>query len=119
MGVSQRKSLSAKGCSLVTATTVTLDSLTSFRNDDTRFNLIIVPEGSGTGTLSLAWASGDFPNNFVPAYDDFGIAVTIDLSIATSVVQIRDVDLYKLRMTPSGIGGGLTGYGYSLVSIGT
>lgn len=118
MGVSQRKSLSAEGCSLVAATTVTLDSLTSFRNADTRFNLIIVPEGSGTGTLSLTWASGDFPTTFITARNDLGVALTVDLSVSVTVLEIRDIDLFKLRMTPSGTGGGLTGYKYSLVAVG-
>ena len=119
MGVLQRKSVSAEGCSTSVATTVTLDGLGSFNNKDTKFNLIIIPEGVGTGTLALAWAPGDFPATFITAYNDLGVAVTIDLSVASTVIEISGVDMYKLRMTPSGVGGGLTGYKYSLVTVDT
>lgn len=118
MGVLQRKSVSAEGCSTSVATEVTLDGLGAFNNKDVKFNLIIIPEGVGTGTLSLAWVSGDFPTTFITAYDDLGVAVTVDLSVASSVIEISGIDLYKLRMTPSGVGGGLTGYKYSLVAVG-
>lgn len=119
MGVLQRKSVSAEGCSTSVATTVTLDGLGAFNTKDTKFNLIIVPEGVGTGTLALAWAPGDFPATFITAYNDLGVAVTIDLSVASTVIEISGVDMYKLRMTPSGVGGGLTGYKYSLVAVDT
>lgn len=119
MGVLQRKSVFAEGCSTSVATTVTLDGLGAFNNKDTKFNLIIIPEGVGTGTLALAWSSGDFPSTFITAYNDLGVAVTVDLSVASSVIEISGIDLYKLRMTPSGVGGGLTGYKYSLVAVGT
>lgn len=119
MGVLRRKSVSAEGCSTSIATTVTLDGLGPFNNDDTKFNLIIIPEGVGTGTLTLDWACGDFPNTFTTTYNELGVAITVDLSVASTVIVIEDVDLYKLRMTPSGVGGGLTGYKYSLVAVGT
>jgi len=118
MGVLQRKSVSKEGCSTSVATEVTLDGLGAFNNKDVTFNLIIIPEGVGTGTLTLAWASGDFPTTFITACNDLDVAVTVDLSVASSVIEISGIDLYKLRMTPSGVGGGLTGYKYSLVAVG-
>lgn len=118
MGVPNRVTLSATGCSVSVPTTITLDETTGFDLKDCKFCLTIIPTGAGTGTLGLTWADSKFATTFRAAVDGAGRACTVDLSVAASTVLISDVDLYKLMLTPTAVVG-VTAYSYSLAPIGT
>lgn len=118
MPVSHRNTLSASGCSTTVAVTLTLSEANGFDAKDERFNLIIIPEGAGTGTVSLSWACGAFPTTFATASDANGLAMEASMADAVSTFEISGIDLYVLKLTPSAFVGA-TGYKYSLTPIGS
>jgi len=118
MPVANRTTLTASGCSTTVPVDITLNEAAGIDFKDTKFNLIIIPEGAGTGTVSLSWACGQFPTVFATARDANGVAITASMADAVTVIEISDIDLYVLRLTPSAFSG-VTGYKYSLTPIGT
>lgn len=118
MPIENRTTITATGCSPIVATNITLNAASGIDYKDSKFNLIIIPEGSGTGTVSLSWACGQFPTVFATARDANGVAITANMADAVTVIEISDIDLYILRLTPSAFAG-VTGYKYSLTPIGT
>ena len=118
MSVAGRNTLSATGCSTTVAVTLTLSEANGFDAKDERFNLVIIPEGAGTGSVALSWACGAFPDVFATARDANGVAMIASMADAVTAFEISGIDLYKLRMTPSAFVGA-TGYKYALTPIGT
>ena len=118
MPVVNRTTLTASGCSTTVPVDITLDAASGVDFKDTKFNLILIPEGAGTGTVSLSWACGAFPDVFATARDANGVAMIASMADAVTAFEISGIDLYKLRMTPSAFVGA-TGYKYALTPIGT
>ena len=117
MPVPDRNISTATGCSVASATTITIDEDSGFDARDSKFCLVIKPTGSGTGTLTPTWADSTFTTDFQTAYDAYGAAISISLA-AVSTVIISGIDLHKLKLTPSAISG-VTAYSYSLTAVGT
>lgn len=118
MGVPNRACVTASGCSSTVAVDVTLDDASGMNYADSKFNLVIIPEGAGTGSVALSWACGAFPDVFATARDANGVAMIANMADAVTAFEISGIDLYKLRMTPSAFVGA-TGYKYALTPIGT
>lgn len=118
MSVPDRATVTAEGCSTTVATDITLNIASGMNAADSHFNLVIIPEGAGTGSVALSWACGAFPTVFATARDINGVAMVASMADAITVFEISGIDLYKLRMTPSAFVGA-TGYKYALTPIGT
>ena len=53
MSVPDRATVTAEGCSTAVATDITLDITSGMNAADSHFNLVIIPEGAGTGSVAV------------------------------------------------------------------
>lgn len=116
MGVPYRKSTSTLACSPTDPTTITLDRASGIVSEDTKLQITLVPIGSGTGNVAVSFAGGAADTTFTTAYDDFGRAIIASMA-SPAIIQVSDVDLYKLKLTPSAFSG-VTGYDVHITVLG-